>query len=321
MSAPPVPKVDGALERNRLLRRLEELRGRGLGGLAPYVTAGDGGLDTTLAVLRALDAAGAACVELGVPFSDPIADGPVLQQAAERALARGTTLDEVLALVAELRCGSGCFAASTLPVALMSYANPLLRRGWESVCAGAAASGVDALVVADLPVEEGAAMQNAALRHGLCPIFFASPTTADERIRAAAAASRGFLYVVARAGVTGPRTEFDAATVGFLRRVRAAAPLPLALGFGIATAEQVRLALEHAELAIVGSALVERVHEACAAAPAALACSAAARAAGDFLRALQRGVPPGAPDRSRHGSCTPLSATSSLPWTGRSWRS
>ncbi|MFQ5518072.1 MAG: tryptophan synthase subunit alpha, partial [Acidimicrobiia bacterium] len=135
---------------NRLEERLADRRP----GLAPYVTAGDGGLDTTLAVLRALDRAGVTCVELGVPFSDPVADGPVLQAATARALAEGTTLDGVLSVVAGFRRGGRGAAGSDLPVAIFSYANPLLRRGWRRSCELIAAAGADALIVPDLPVEE-----------------------------------------------------------------------------------------------------------------------------------------------------------------------
>lgn len=284
MSAAPV-----RASANRLEQRLAELRRRGGKGLAPYVTAGDGGLETTLAVLRALDDAGAACVELGVPFSDPIADGPLLQQAADRALADGTTLAGILSTVREFRSGSRGRPGSELPVALMSYSNPLLRRGWSALCRDAAKAGVDALIVPDLPPEEAGEMREAALSSGICPIFFVAPTTTEPRVRMAAEASRGFLYVVGRTGVTGAATDIDAATVSFLQRVRAAAALPLAVGFGLATPGQVAAALAHADLAIVGSALVRHIHESARSAPDFVA--AAARAAAGFLTELRRGLP------------------------------
>jgi len=266
----------------RLEPRLDELRATGRSGIAPYVTAGDGGLPVTRAILEALEEAGAACVELGVPFSDPIADGPVLQAAAGRALAAGTTLDGILALVASFRAAGG-----TLPLALFSYANPLVRRGWDSVAGRAADAGVDAFLVPDLPVEEGAEMRAALARAGLCPVFFVAPTTSDERVRAAAAASRGFLYAIGRFGVTGAETRLDGSALEFLARVRSCTDLPLGVGFGIRDADQVRAVTSVAELAIVGSSLVERIHATLAATgdPAA-----AARAAAAYVRELQRGL-------------------------------
>lgn len=274
---------------NRLETRLQELRRRGAKGVAPYVTAGDGGLETTLQVLRALDRAGATCVELGVPFSDPIADGPVLQAAAERALAAGTTLDGILSMLREFRGGSRGEAGSDMPVAIFSYANPLLRRGWQEVCRRIAKAGGDALLIPDMPVEEGAEMRAAAGEAGLCPVFFVAPTTSPERLAAAAGASRGFLYAIGRFGVTGGETALDERTLEFLRRARAATELPLAVGFGLRSAEQVAAVTRYADLAIVGSALVAHIHAAASGAEDYL--EAAAQAAGEFLSQLIEGVP------------------------------
>ncbi len=257
---------DHAAPVNRLEARTAALRAVGERGVAPYLTAGDGGLDTTLAALHALDQGGAACIELGVPFSDPIADGPVLQAAADRALAAGTTLAAILEMVARFREEGGA-----VPIALMSYANPLLRRGWGGTCAGAAEAGVDALIVPDLALEEGAPLREAAAAAGLCPVFFAAPTSPEARIRAAAEASRGFLYVVGRVGVTGGGTSFGDDTQDFLARVAALSPVPTAVGFGIRSAADVRAAVRHADLAIVGTAMVRRLHQAGAAAPEAAA--------------------------------------------------
>jgi len=276
---------------NRLEETLAALRRSGRRGLAPFVTAGDGGLETTLAVLRALEEAGASCVELGVPFSDPIADGPVLQAAADRALAAGTTLDGILAMLQEYRRGSRGAPPGRLPVVLMSYANPLLRRGWEAVCQELAVAGADALIVPDLPVEEGAELRAAAGGAGLGTIFLVAPSSGPERVQRAADASRGFLYVVGRYGVTGAATAFDGATRSFLARVRAATRLPLAVGFGIRDAAGVAAAVADADLAIVGSALVERLHRAAAAAPEDFV-GAAVRAAADCLRELRAGLSP-----------------------------
>jgi len=264
----------------RLERRLAELRASGVRGVLPYVTAGAGGLETTLEVLRALERGGAAGIELGLPFSDPIADGPSLQAAAQRALEAGTTLDGVLDTVRRFR------AESDLPLVLMTYANPLVRRGLGRACAMLADAGLDGVLVVDLPVEESPPLLAAAEAAELAPVFFASPTSDDDRIRAAVRASRGYLYAIGRLGVTGRRTELDGATLAFLRRVRTlAGDLPVAAGFGIATAEQVRAVTAEADLAIVGTALVERIHRA-AGARGRPDPVAAARAAEEFLRSL-----------------------------------
>lgn len=271
---------------NRLERRMASLRTDARRGIAPFVTAGDGGIETTLAVLRALERSGAVCVELGFPFSDPIADGPILQAASQRALAVGTRFDDVLELVARFRELGG-----ELPIAWMSYVNPLLRRGGFSRAVDElAAVGVDALLVPDLPLEEAGELCAAAHARDVAPIFFASPTSSDERLAAAARASRGFFYVVGRIGVTGRATEIDAATREYLTRVRrASGSIPLAVGFGIASGAQVRALAPFAQLAIVGSALVERIHRAGEASPSSRAESAA-RAASEFLAELKSGL-------------------------------
>jgi tryptophan synthase alpha chain len=247
---------------NRLEAAVKSLRSENRRGLSPYITAGDGGLDRTLALLRALERAGATCCELGVPFSDPIADGPVLQAAADRALAAGTTVQGILAMVAKFRVSGG-----QLPIALMSYWNPLGHIGWADRCVELAAVGVDALIIPDLPVEEGDEVRSAAQATDLCTIFFASPTSGERRIQQSVEASRGFLYVVGRTGVTGAGTTFDQDAQGFLQSVRAqAGDLPIAVGFGIRTPADVAAATLHADIAIVGTALVQHIHDAALAA-------------------------------------------------------
>jgi len=262
---------------NRLESRMQSMLKQDFRGLAPYLTAGDGGMETTLAVLEALDAGGASCIELGIPFSDPIADGPVLQAASQRALDSGTTLDSALEMLAEFR-SRGC----TVPVAIMSYANPLHARGWAGAARAVADAGGDALIVPDLPVEEGGGMAEAAGEAGLCPIFFASPTSGDDRIARAASESRGFLYVVGRTGITGARTSFDETVQSFLKRAESLSPIPLGVGFGISTGDDVREAVRYARLAIVGTALVQRLHEA--------GPGGAREAASLFLEELMTGV-------------------------------
>jgi tryptophan synthase alpha chain len=268
-----------ASTRNRLETRLSSLRAHGDHGLAPFVMAGDGGLQTTLAILKSVEEAGAVCVELGLPFSDPIADGPVLQAAAARALGAGTTVDSVLAMLSEFR------ETSALPVVVMTYANPLISRGWDAATRAIAAAGGDGLIVADLPVDEGDEMAACAISAGLAPIFFVSPTTSAARATRAVRASRGFVYAIGRFGVTGVATDLDAPTQAFLARVaREADGLPVAVGFGIATAQAVTAALRHADLAIVGSALTARIQSEPSSPPAA-----SARA---FVRELVKGIPP-----------------------------
>lgn len=253
----------------------------GLRGVAPYLTAGDGGFEETLRAMRAVEEAGACAIELGVPFSDPIADGPRLQEAAQRALAAGATLDGALATLARYRDGGG-----GLPVALMSYANPLFRRGWDGLAARAAGAGADALIVPDLPPEEAGEMRAAAVAHGLGTVFFVAPTSSAARLAAACAASTAFVYALGRVGVTGGATRFDDAAAAYLGAVRAAARTPVAVGFGIASAADVRAATAHADVAIVGTALVQRLHE------ARSAGRDAAAAARDYVRELVSGTPP-----------------------------
>jgi len=256
-------------------------------GIAPFLTAGDGGLVRTLACLRALDRAGAACVELGLPFSDPIADGPVLQAAADRALAAGTTFADVLAMLRTFRAGDSAHAGSTLPIAIMSYMNSLLVRGLERSARELCASGADAWLVADVPIEESAELSAAGVSADLATIHFVSPTTDDARLALAAQRSQGFLYAIGRFGVTGASTDLDASAQKFLARARAACgDLPLAVGFGIDSPDKVRAAVRHADLAIVGSALVERVHR------AGPNDSDAAAAAERFVHELRSGLTP-----------------------------
>jgi tryptophan synthase alpha chain len=241
---------------NRLELALDELKAEGRSGIAPYVTAGDGGLETTKAVLIALEQGGAACVELGVPFSDPIADGPILQAAAQRALDSGTTLRGILRMVRELR-NEGC----ELPIALFSYANPLYSLGWKAAARASKEAGVDGWLVPDMVPGQATAMLAAAQAHDLACVFFAAPTSSAQRIQAAANASRGFLYAIGRVGVTGGATELTSNTLDFLRTLRENCSLPIGVGFGLRNAEQIAAVTEYAELAIVGSAFVERLRK------------------------------------------------------------
>jgi tryptophan synthase alpha chain len=235
----------------RIDARFERLKAAGQTGLVTYVTAGDPNLARTAEILQALDRAGADVLEVGVPFSDPLADGPVIQRATERALAAGTTLDGVLAMIAEVR------PAIEAPIVVFSYANPVLRMGQDTFVARAQAAGVDGVLTLDLPPEEAGEMRTALRAAGIDTIFLLSPTTSDERIRRAASLGGGFLYGISRLGVTGVRTEVADSAGTLAARVRALTSMPLALGFGVSRPEHLRTIGAVAEAAVVGSALVQ----------------------------------------------------------------
>jgi len=220
-------------------------------GLVTYITAGDPDLDRTAGILRALDRAGADVLEVGVPFSDPLADGPVIQRATERALAAGTTLSGVLELLRSIR---GDIAA---PVVIFSYANPILRLGAEQFADRARAAGVDGVLVLDLPIEEADEFRTMLTRRGIDTILLLSPTTTDDRLRRAAALGSGFLYAISRLGVTGARDALAAGARDMVGRIRKVSDLPVALGFGISKPDHVREVGQWADAAVVGSALVD----------------------------------------------------------------
>jgi len=241
----------------RLADTFTRLKARGNGpGLVTYITAGDPDLPRTEGILRALDRAGADVLEVGVPFSDPLADGPVIQRATERALASGTTLSGVLQLVTRLR------AELRAPIVIFSYANPILRLGAERFADEAKAAGVDGVLVLDLPIEEAAEFRALLSDRGIDTILLLSPTTTDDRLRRAAALGSGFLYAISRLGVTGARDAIADGAEDIVRRIRTVSPLPIALGFGISKPEHVREVGRWADAAVVGSALVSVIAEA-----------------------------------------------------------
>jgi tryptophan synthase alpha chain len=248
--------------------------------------AGDGGLDRTLALLRALDTAEGgppAAIELGVPFTDPIADGPLLRAAADRALAAGTTLTGVLELVWRYRAGGG-----KTPLYCFSYANPLIARGASEGAKRLLDSGFDGALVPDLPLEEWRPFAEAQLDLGLAPIPFCAPTTSPKRLAAALELGRGFLYAIARLGITGSSTAVSAELLARLDDLSAASPIPVGVGFGLRTRDAVAALAGHADLAIVGSALVDTIHRAALAAGPGSPTERAATAARHFLTRLQR---------------------------------
>ena len=240
----------------RLTNAFARIRGNGHPGLVTYTTAGDPDLERSAEVLRALDRAGADVLEVGVPFSDPLADGPVIQRATERALATGTTLLKVLEMVQRLR------PDVTAPIVIFSYANPVLRMGAEQFADRAHAAGVDGVLVLDLPIEEADQFRGMMARRAIDTIFLLSPTTTDARIRKAASLASGFLYAISRLGVTGARDQVASGAREIVQRIRAATDLPVALGFGISKPEHVREVGKWADAAVVGSALVNVIAEA-----------------------------------------------------------
>jgi tryptophan synthase alpha chain len=224
--------------------------------LVAYVTCGDPDLATTREIVLSAIEGGADVIELGVPFSDPVADGPVIQRASERALKHGTSLAQVLTLAAEIR-----EHAQSTGLIVFSYLNPILRMGIEKFCKVARAAGVDGALVTDLPVEEADAYLHAVREHDLAPVFLAAPTSTDKRLKRITEVSRRFVYAVSRTGVTGQRQQLAEDARKLVRRLRRATKLPIALGFGISTAEQLAEVGEFADAVVVGSAIVETIEQ------------------------------------------------------------
>jgi tryptophan synthase alpha chain len=240
---------------SRIADAFARLRSAKQPGLVAYVTAGDPTLERTAEILVSLADSGADVLEVGVPFSDPLADGPVIQRASERALRSGTSLKGTLKMIRDNR------SQIAAPIVLFTYANPILRMGQDVFVAAAADAGVDGVLMLDLPVEEAGPFRTRLAAAGLDPIFLLSPTTTDERIRAAAANATGFLYVISRLGVTGARDRIASDAEPLVARIRRASDLPLALGFGISRPEHVADVCRFADAAVVGSALVNVIAE------------------------------------------------------------
>jgi tryptophan synthase alpha chain len=241
-------------------------------GLVVYVTCGDPDLATTRAVVLAAIEAGGDVIELGVPFSDPVADGPVIQRASERALQHGTSLAQVLTLAAEVRQ-----QAQSTGLVIFSYLNPILRMGMEKFCKVARHAGVDGVLVTDLPVEEAGDYLRAMKENHLSPIFLAAPTSPDERLRRIAECSRGFVYAVSRTGVTGARQQLAGDAQSLVKRLRKVTKLPVAVGFGISSAAQFAEVGKFADAVVVGSAIVETIER---------NVGGEAEAVGEFVRGL-----------------------------------
>jgi len=239
------------------VRRLEEAfraaKRNGRAAFIPYITAGDPNLEATIGLVRALVRAGADVIELGVPFSDPIADGPTNQRAAERSLAAGTTLAGVLASVEVIR------RDLEIPIVLFTYANPVMRYGVEQFAEDASAAGIDGVLFTDVPAEEMAPFEEKLSANGLDLVMLVTPTSDRRRMKAAARFGGGFLYLVSRTGVTGARQDLDAELAANVRMARKASKLPVAVGFGISSSDQVARVAAMADGVVVGSAIVSRI--------------------------------------------------------------
>ena len=224
-------------------------------GLVAYVTCGDPDLATTQEVVLAAAKAGADVIELGVPFSDPVADGPIIQRASERAVAKGVSLSQVLELAAEVR------KHTNAGLIIFSYLNPIMRMGLQNFCASAKRAGVDGALVTDLPIEEASDYIRSMRDCDLATVFLAAPTSTDERLKRIAQASTGFVYAVSRTGVTGTRDQVASDASALVKRLRKYTKLPIAVGFGVSNRSQFEEVGKFADAVVIGSAIVQTVEQ------------------------------------------------------------
>jgi tryptophan synthase alpha chain len=286
MSEPAASQSAVGIERaGRIARRFRELADASELGLVAYITAGDPSLAATEKIVLAAAEAGADVIELGVPFSDPVADGPTIQRASERALRSGTTLAGVMGLVEKIR------AQSDVPLVLFSYFNPILQMGLEKFAKTAALAGADGVLATDLTPEEAEEYRSTLQAHGLDTVFLAAPTSTDARLALIAHVSSGFLYLISRAGVTGAREALPPDLPALVRRTRKFTSLPIAVGFGISLPTHVTVLGGIADAAVVGSALVAEIEKASTA-------EAAAVAVGERIRVLKSAACTGVSRRS-----------------------
>jgi len=269
----------------RIAERFRELSSSGELGLVAYITAGDPSLEASEKIVLAAAEAGADVVELGVPFSDPVADGPTIQRASERALRSGTTLSGVIDLVRRLR------SRTQVPLVLFSYFNPILQMGIETFADAAVSAGADGVLATDLTPEESAEYRAVLRSRGLDTIFLAAPTSTDARLKLIASVSSGFLYLISRMGVTGARESLPEELPGLVRRIRKFTPLPVAVGFGISLPTHVTVLGGIADAAVVGSAIVSEIEK--AGSP-----DAAAKAVADLVARLKQAARAGVSRRN-----------------------
>ena len=252
-----------------------ELKRQGRKGIIPFITAGDPDLATTGEILIELARAGATVIELGVPFSDPMADGPVIQKSSEKALKHGQGVGDILGLVASVR------RRIETPIILFSYFNPMLQFGLKKLASEAKAAGVDGVLVTDLSPEEAGEFESELRANDLDMIFLVAPTSTDERLKLVAQHARGFIYAVSRAGVTGVRTSVSAEAERLVTRMRQFSSLPIAVGFGISNADQVKDVHRYADAVVIGSAIVSEIERLQGATPDL------AKRIGDFVKGVQ----------------------------------
>jgi tryptophan synthase alpha chain len=257
----------------RIAEVFDQLSRQGKKGFIPFVTAGDPDLDTTLELIIELDRAGATAIELGIPFSDPMADGPVIQRASERALQNDFGITEILDLVMRAR------EKTSTPIILFTYFNPLFQFGLERLASSAREAGVDGVLVTDLTPEEGEGFAEELRANNLDMIFLVAPTSTDERLKMIAKRASGFIYAISRAGVTGARSSVSEEAERLVNRVRKFTDLPVAVGFGISSAEQVADVQRYADAVVVGSAIVAEIER-------SAGTKDIARRIGDFTRTL-----------------------------------
>ncbi len=238
---------------NRIESRMEDLRSKGEKAFIPFIVAGDPDLTATEAIVLELEASGADCIELGVPFSDPIADGIVIQEAAQRALSRGTALRDVIEFVRRVR------TKTEVPLLLFTYFNPVLAYGFDELARDAAQAGVDGILCVDLPPEEADDYKRLMDGRVLATVFLVAPTSTEERIALIAEKSSGFIYYVSRTGVTGVRADIETTVPAMVEKIRRYTTKPVCVGFGVSTPEQAREVAGYADGVIVGSALVDLI--------------------------------------------------------------
>ena len=262
---------------SRIQKKFLELKKAGEAALIPFITAGDPDLQTTFEIMRALEAGGADCIELGIPFSDPTADGPTIQRASERALKNQITLTQILQMLRRFR------SDSEIPVILFGYFNPFFRFGLKDFCRESARAGADGVLCVDLPPEESEELKHWTDADGMDLIFLLSPASGKERVKLVAQKGRGFIYYVSVTGVTGARQSVDRQLRSQVAEVRRVTSIPVGVGFGISTPQQAAWIVEFADAVVIGSALVETIER-------ASGSLAKAQVAGDFVSKIKRAM-------------------------------